>query len=235
MTHIVVALDVPSSPAALGLVDELGGVVSWYKIGSPLFTRSGPSIVRELRARGKKVFLDLKYHDIPSTVARALEAAAALDVQLLTVHASGGSAMMKAAREAVGTSGPAIVAVTILTSLGPGQVEEVWRKPVTSVRDEVLRLAELAQQAGLDGVVASPLETQVIKQTFGSNFLVVNPGIRPTSTEQEDQARTATPAGATRAGADFLVIGRPIVEAPDRTAAVEEILAEIHGVTTVAS
>jgi orotidine-5'-phosphate decarboxylase len=235
MPQVIVALDVPSSLAALGLVTELGGTVSWYKVGSPLFTRGGPAIVRELCARGKRVFLDLKYHDIPSTVARAVEAAAALEVQLLTVHTAGGPAMMRAAREAAGRNGPRIVGVTILTSFAPADVEEVWSKQVTSVRDEVIRLATLAHDAGLDGVVASPLETEVLKRKLGADFLVVNPGIRPADSSLEDQARTSTPAAATRAGADFLVIGRPILEAADRVTAVEEILAEIHGVSSVTS
>jgi orotidine-5'-phosphate decarboxylase len=228
MAHVVVALDLPSTTAALGLVDELGDSVAWYKVGSPLFTRCGPAIVRELRARGRNVFLDLKYHDIPNTVAHAVETAAALDVQLLTLHATGGVDMLRAARDAIGSHGPRLIAVTLLTSLGPEHVEIVWDRPVPSVQREVLRLAALARDAGLDGVVASPLETAALRQAFGPEFLVVNPGIRPGRSATDDQTRTSTPAGATRAGADFLVVGRPVLDARDRPAALEALLAEVH-------
>jgi orotidine-5'-phosphate decarboxylase len=234
MAEIIVALDLPSDTAAFQLVDELGDAVRWYKVGSPLFTRGGPDVVRELRRRGRHVFLDLKYHDIPNTVARAVEAAADLDVGLLTVHASGGTAMLRAAREAAGDDGPRLLGVTILTSFTPDDVVEVWSRQVLSVRDEVLRLAALAKEAGLAGVVASPLETEALKRRNGHGFLVVNPGIRPTDFSAGDQARSATPADAVRAGADFLVIGRPVLEADDRVAAIDAIVAEIDGVTTVA-
>lgn len=227
MAEIIVALDLPSSSAALGLVDELGSAVGFYKVGSPLFTRGGPAIVRELRSRGKRVFLDLKYHDIPNTVARAVEAAAALDVQLLTVHASGGTAMMRAARDAVGVDGPRLLGVTILTSFAPVDVEEVWNKQVISVRDEVARLAALAADAGLHGIVTSPLEAEAMKRRHGADFLVVTPGIRPESSHAGDQARTATPAAAVRAGADYLVVGRPVLEADDPYEVVERIRAEM--------
>jgi orotidine-5'-phosphate decarboxylase len=234
MAEVIVALDLPTGPAALGLVEELGDSVSWYKVGSPLFTRSGPTIVRHLRDRGKKVFLDLKFHDIPSTVANAVDAAAALDVQLLTVHASGGSAMLRAARAAVGEDGPRLLAVTILTSMNPAALAEVWARDMESVHDDVIRLSTIAVDAGIDGVVASPLETEALRRTHGAGLLIVNPGIRPASGDMEDQVRTSTPAGAARAGADFLVIGRPIIDADDRVGAVEDILAELAGVTTVA-
>lgn len=227
MAEIIVALDLPSSSAALSVVGELGDAVGFYKVGSPLFTRAGPSIVRELRAQGKRVFLDLKYHDIPNTVAAAVESALALDVQLVTVHASGGTAMMRAAREAAGDSGLKLLGVTILTSFAPVDVEEVWNKQVLSVRDEVARLAALAAEAGLHGVVTSPLEAEAMKRRHGSDFLVVTPGIRPESAGAGDQARTSTPALAVRAGADYLVVGRPVLEAPDRLAAIDQILAEM--------
>jgi orotidine-5'-phosphate decarboxylase len=227
MADIIVALDLPSGSAALGLVDELGAAVDFYKVGSPLFTRSGPSIVRELRSRGKRVFLDLKYHDIPNTVARAVEAAANLDVELLTLHASGGTAMMRAARAAVGDDGPRLLGVTILTSFTPVDVEKVWNKEVISVRDEVARLAALAAEAGMHGIVTSPLEAEAMKRRHGAAFLIVTPGIRPAGEPTSDQARTSTPAFAARAGADYLVIGRPLLEADDRVAFVERISAEI--------
>jgi len=234
MAEIIVALDLPSGSTALGLVDELGDSVGFYKVGSPLFTRAGPHIVRELRTRGKRVFLDLKYHDIPNTVGHAVEAAASLGVEMLTLHASGGTAMMRAALDAVGDDGPRLLGVTILTSFTPVQVEEVWNKEVLSVRDEVVRLAALAADAGLHGVVTSALEVEAMKRRHGPGFLVVTPGIRPHGDAAVDQARTATPAAAVRAGADFLVIGRPIVEADEPRAAVERIIADIQEVAGVA-
>jgi orotidine-5'-phosphate decarboxylase len=233
MTNIIVALDLPSSGAALGLVDELGDAVNFYKVGSPLFTRGGPLIVRELRARGKRVFLDLKYHDIPSTVARAVEAAAALDVTLLTLHTSGGVQMMRAARRAAGDDGPRLLGVTVLTSFTPVDLEQVWNRELRSLRDEVVRLAALAADAGLHGVVASPLEAEVVKRRLGQEFLVVTPGIRVEDDGASDQARTATPGEAARTGADYLVIGRPILEAEDRIGAVERIVAQVAEATQV--
>jgi orotidine-5'-phosphate decarboxylase len=235
MAEIIIALDLPSSIAALSLVDELGDAVGFYKVGSPLFTRAGPSIVRELRARGKRVFLDLKYHDIPNTVAAAVEAAAALDVQLLTMHACGGTAMMRAARHAAGENGVRLLGVTILTSFTPVDVEEVWNKQVLSVRDEVARLAALAADAGLHGVVTSPLEAEAMKRRHGTDFLIVTPGIRPESSRAGDQARTSTPAMAVRAGADYLVIGRPVLEASDRALVLDQILTEMGSAAQVAS
>lgn len=232
MSQIIVALDLPSSEAALGLVDRLGEAVDYYKVGSPLFTRSGPAFVRELRARGKHVFLDLKFHDIPSTVANAVTSAAELEVDLLTLHASGGEAMMRAAREArdaVGPDGPRLLGVTILTSFGAADVEQVWNKEIISVREEVGRLGRLAAEAGLHGVVASPLEIEPLKRRHGSEFLVVTPGIRSAGETLADQARTGTPAEAARAGADFLVIGRPVLRADDPVAVVSAIRAEIGG------
>ncbi len=234
MAEIIVALDLPSTSVAMGLVDDLGDAISFYKIGSPLFTRGGPGVIRELRSRGKRVFLDLKYHDIPNTVARAVESAAALDVQLLTLHASGGTAMMRAARAAVGDDGPRLLGVTILTSFTPVDVEEVWNKEVLSVRDEVVRLALLAAEAGMHGVVTSPLEAEALRRRHGVDFLVVTPGIRPEGSSSSDQARTLTPASAVRAGADYLVIGRPVLEAEDHVAAVEQILAEMNGTAQLA-
>lgn len=227
MAEIIVALDLPSVSAALGLVDELGSAVDFYKVGSPLFTRGGPSIVRELKGRGKRVFLDTKYHDIPNTVAAAVESAAALDVHLVTLHASGGTAMMKAARDAVGDDGPRLLGVTILTSFTPDDVQEVWNKEVLSVRDEVARLAALAADAGLHGVVTSPLEAEAMKRRHGGDFLVVTPGIRPEGSGAGDQARTSTPAAAVRAGADYLVIGRPVLEADDPADAIDRIMNEM--------
>ena len=230
MSGIIVALDLPSSTDAIDLVDELGDVISFYKVGSPLYTLAGPGVIHVLRERGKDVFLDLKFHDIPSTVARAVEAAATLDVQLVTLHAGGGTAMMKAAVQAAGGGGPKLLGVTILTSFTPAEVEAVWDKEVRSVRDEVVRLAALAAEAGLQGVVTSPLEAEALRRRHGPDFLIVTPGIRLEDEAPGDQARTATPAGAVRAGADYLVIGRPILNAPDRRAAAEAIRSEVEGV-----
>jgi orotidine-5'-phosphate decarboxylase len=218
--RIIVALDVPTVAAAFKLVDRLGDAVSFYKVGAPLFTRGGPDVVRELKKRGKRIFLDLKYHDIPNTVARAVEAAAALDVDLLTVHATGGAAMLRAAREAAGDAGPRVLAVTILTSFGIDDAEQVWGKQLNSLREEVARLAALAAEAGADGVVASPLEAEAIKRRHGANFLVVTPGIRLPGDAIGDQVRTATPGEAVRAGADFVVVGRPVTAASDPKAVV---------------
>ena len=227
MSEIIVALDLPSAGQALDLVDGLGDSVGFYKVGSPLFTRAGPQFVAELRARGKRVFLDLKYHDIPSTVANAVESAAELDVELVTLHASGGEAMMRAARAAVGDDGPRLLGVTILTSFTAVDVEQVWSKEIISVRDEVARLTGLAVDAGLHGVVASPLEVESLKRRHGAALIVVTPGIRPAGDGPGDQVRTATPAEAARAGSDFLVIGRPVLTAPDPLAVVRTIRAEL--------
>jgi orotidine-5'-phosphate decarboxylase len=227
MATIIVALDVPTAAEALALVDRIGDDADFYKVGSPLFTEAGPGVVTELRQRGKRVFLDLKFHDIPHTVARAVESAARLDVELLTLHASGGSAMMRAAREARGDEGPRLLGVTLLTSFSAADVEEVWNKELRSLRDEVARLASLASDAGLDGVVASALEAEAIKRKHGPGFLVVTPGIRPAGGLPGDQMRTATPAEAVEAGADFLVIGRPVFSATDPVAALAALRAEL--------
>jgi orotidine-5'-phosphate decarboxylase len=226
MATIIIALDVPTAAEALALVDLIGDDADFYKVGSPLFTEAGPAVVAELRDRGKRVFLDLKFHDIPHTVARAVEAAARLDVELVTLHASGGSAMMRAACEACGDDGPRLLGVTLLTSFSAADVEEVWNKELRSLRDEVARLASLAHDAGLDGVVASALEAEAIKRKHGPGFLVVTPGIRPAGGLPGDQMRTATPAEAAEAGADYLVIGRPVFAAADPLAALGALRAE---------
>jgi orotidine-5'-phosphate decarboxylase len=234
MSEIIVALDLPSGEQALDLVDGLGDSVDFYKVGSPLFTRTGPRFIAELRARGKRVFLDLKYHDIPSTVANAVESAAELDVEMITLHASGGEAMMRAAREVVADDGPRLLGVTILTSFTADDVEQVWNKEILSVRDEVARLASLAVDAGLHGVVTSPLEVESLKRRHGAGFIVATPGIRPPGEGPGDQARTATPAEAARAGSDFLVIGRPVLAATDPLALVRAVRAELEAVPEVA-
>jgi orotidine-5'-phosphate decarboxylase len=225
--RLIVALDVKSSAAAARLVEQLGDAVSFYKVGAELFTLAGPDIVKELKQAGKRVFLDLKFHDIPNTVARAVQAAVTLNVDLLTLHASGGGKMMRAAREAVGESDTRLLAVTLLTSFGVDDTEQVWGKEINSLREEVNRLAQLAAETGAHGVVASALEAEMLKRRHGADFLVVTPGIRPAGAERGDQVRTATPAEALRAGADYLVIGRPVTEAADPRAVVAQMQEEL--------
>jgi orotidine-5'-phosphate decarboxylase len=227
MATIIVALDVPTREEALSIVDRIGDEVSFYKVGSQLFTRSGPDIVHALQDRGKSVFLDLKFHDIPTTVASAVAAATDLGVELLTLHASGGSAMLRAAREAAGPDGPGLLAVTLLTSFTASDIEEVWGKELRSVREEVARLSSLAVDAGLNGIVASALEAEAIKRKHGNDFLVVTPGIRPSGTDVRDQVRTATPAEAVSGGSDYLVVGRPVTQATEPQAVVAAMLEEI--------
>lgn len=231
---ILVALDFPSGSAALAMADTLRGAVGGYKIGSQLFTAEGPSIVRTLVERGDRVFLDLKFHDIPNTVAGAIDSASHLGAWMMNVHASGGAAMMAAAAEAAdraakaGRSRPLVIAVTVLTSMDAEalSVVGVSRGPF----DQVVHLAQMARSAGMDGVVASPLETAAIREACGPDFLIVTPGIRGGSAEQaggrQDQARTMSPGEAMRAGASFLVVGRPITGAADPRAAAETIGAE---------
>jgi orotidine-5'-phosphate decarboxylase len=222
---------VKSSATAFRLVEQLGDAVSFYKVGSPLFTRSGPDIVKKLKANGKRVFLDLKFHDIPNTVGHAVSAAAAMNVDMLTIHASGGAAMIKAARDAAGEDGPRILAVTVLTSFGVDDAEQVWGKQLNSFREEVARLGQLAADSGAHGVIASPLEAETLKRRHGAEFLVVTPGIRPAGSKSNDQVRTATPGDAIRAGADYLVVGRPIIEAKDPVTVVAQMQEEMTQVS----
>jgi orotidine-5'-phosphate decarboxylase len=224
--RVIVALDVPGEADAGALVDALAGRVGMFKVGSQLFTAAGPGFVRELTARGEKVFLDLKYHDIPNTVASAVSAASRLGVSLLTVHALGGQAMMEAAVGALPALGERLLAVTILTSHDADGLGTLGLEP--EVAPNVQRLARLAQAAKVDGVVASPHEVALIRQVCGRDFLVVTPGIRPAGARAGDQARAATPAAALAAGADYLVIGRPITEARDPAAAADAIVREME-------
>lgn len=234
MAELVVALDVPDARGALALVERLGPAADFYKVGLELFTAEGPGIVRELRGRGKRVFLDLKLHDIPSTVAGAVASASRLEVELLTVHTGGGPSMLKAAAEAAGSGGPRLLGVTLLTSLSAAEVEVTWGRTLQSMRDEVIRLAELALECGLPGVVASPLEAEAIRRRVGGKLLIVTPGIRLPGGDTHDQTRMATPAGAVEAGADLLVVGRAVTAAPDPVAAYREILAQAAGSRTQA-
>jgi len=227
MATLIIALDRPDATQALDLVERLGDDADFYKVGAELFTAAGPAIVDQLRARGKRVFLDLKYHDIPNTVAAAVRAAAALDVDLVTVHAAGGEAMLRAAAAASGPHGPDVVAVTLLTSMSASDVEQIWGRPVHALRGEVDRLAALALECGLRGVVASPLEVEGLKRRHGAGFLVVTPGVRPAGSVTDDQSRTATAADAARAGADYLVVGRPVHAAADPAAALRALRSEL--------
>lgn len=223
---ILVALDVESREQALALANALRGAVGGFKIGSRLFTAEGPSIVRALTDRGDRVFLDLKFHDIPNTVATAVAEAVKLGVWMVNVHASGGTAMMRAAQAAAqetaigrGTPPPLVIAVTVLTSMTRAALAETG--VVIDLMDQVLRLAESTKEAGLDGVVASPLETSAIRTRCGADFTIVTPGIRGGSaaSTRDDQERTLTPAEAIAAGANYLVVGRPIIAAADPLAA----------------
>ena len=227
--RLIVALDTSDLAAADSLVERLGGVVSHFKVGSVLFTAAGPAAVEMVRKRGGRVFLDLKYHDIPATVSAAVEAAARLGVGLLTVHASGGVAMLRAAAaaaQAAGADRPRIVAVTVLTSLDRAALQRELGVP-SAVEGHAVHLAALAREAGCDGVVASPREAARLRALLGRNAVIVTPGIRPTGGAADDQARIATPAAAVQAGADYLVVGRPITGAADPAAAATAILSEI--------
>jgi orotidine-5'-phosphate decarboxylase len=234
MAEIIVALDGVSGREALVLVDRIGEVGSFYKVGVEFLTRAGPAVVRDLRERGKRVFLDLKLHDLPGTVADAVTAAAELDIELLTVHASGGPGMLAAARDA--SSGRVkLVAVTLLTSLSPDEVDVVWGRDIHSIRDEVARRAEFARDTGMDGVLASPLETSWLRRSVGNDLLVVTPGIRPAGKDHGNQTWVATPAEAVAAGADYLVIGRPVTRAADPRATLTELAADVARATATAS
>lgn len=224
----IVALDVSSLGAALSLLERLGPPARFYKVGSELFTTSGPEIVAALRARGCEVFLDLKLHDIPTTVARAVQAAAALGVSMTTVHATGGSAMLQAAAQAAGPS-CLVLAVSVLTSLDGAAVASVWgRNGEIGVQDEVVRLARLAAAAGVRGLVCSGQEAARVRQDVGgAQLALVVPGIRFADDAAHDQARVVTPREAVRAGADFVVVGRAVTAAPDPAAAMARLVAEL--------
>ena len=229
---IIVALDVPQFDTALQLAAQLAPVVGAFKVGKELFTAAGPEIVRRLRATGAPVFLDLKFHDIPNTVAKAVETAVALDVQMLTIHASGGSAMMRAAEQAaqdsarrLGRPAPLVLGVTVLTSMDGSDLTEIGVSANPAAQVE--RLALLAAKAGLRGLVCSPQEIAALRKILPPEMQLVTPGIRPTDAVADDQKRTLTPKAALAAGANWLVIGRPITAAPDPRAAAEQILSSL--------
>jgi orotidine-5'-phosphate decarboxylase len=217
--EVVVALDVEKGEEARRLAEDLVSAIDFFKVGSRLFTAEGPSMVRDLRKAGARIFLDLKFHDIPATVAGSVRAATGLGVQMMTLHTWGGVDMMRAAADeaaaaavAAGVEKPLLVGVTVLTSLSRVDLEGLMPEGI-EISDLALRLAGNAKEAGLDGVVASVHETPVIKGRFGPDFLVVTPGIRPSGTDTGDQKRVATPRIAAEAGSDYLVIGRPIIQA----------------------
>lgn len=225
--RVIVALDFPDAASAFALADRLDPSLCRVKVGKELFTAEGPALVRRLVNRGFGVFLDLKFHDIPNTVAAACRAAAGLGVWMVNVHALGGAAMLKAAREAIGTgpTAPRLIAVTLLTSMAQPDLVELG---VTgSAADVVTRLALLAKRTGLDGVVCSAREAASLRAACGSEFCLVTPGIRTGDASSDDQQRVMTPRGALEAGADYLVIGRPITRAPDPLAALEAIQREM--------
>ena len=225
-SKIFVALDVENKAKALEIVNDLKGLGACFKIGKQLFTSTGPELVKEIVGMGEDVFLDLKYHDIPNTVAKAGLAAAGLGVKIFNVHASGGRKMMEAVRSEMDklTNPPLVLAVTILTSLGEEDIREVGIE--RTIPEQIAKLAKLAKDSGMDGVVASPLEIELIRETCGKDFKILTPGIRPAFAAVNDQKRIATPAEALRKGADYLVIGRPITAAENRREAFLKILEE---------
>jgi orotidine-5'-phosphate decarboxylase len=224
---LIVALDVSTAPAAQKIVAAVGDSALTYKVGMQLYTAQGPQVVRDLVASGRRVFLDLKYHDIPTTVAAAVHEAAQLGVSMLTVHASGGGKMLRAAADAARANNPALVvlAVSVLTSLDESEMEKVGFRG--TVREEVLRLAALALDSGCKGIVTSARETAALRAELGHNFAIVTPGVRPAGSSHADQARVATPAEAVAAGASHIVVGRPITEATDPAAEARAILQQI--------
>jgi orotidine-5'-phosphate decarboxylase len=226
--RIVVALDVAEGPAALALAARLDPARCRVKVGKELFVSAGPAVVEALQRSGFEVFLDLKFHDIPNTVAGACRAAAKLGVWMVNVHASGGAAMMQAAREALSgmAKAPLLIGVTVLTSLGDEELAAIgWSG---SAGDNVMRLARLAHANGLDGVVCSAREAAVLREALGPGFVSVTPGIRPAGGDAGDQARVVTPEDAVRAGSHYLVVGRPVTRAADPAAALEALAVSIE-------
>jgi len=224
---VIVALDFPNEAKALALVDRLDASLCRLKVGKELFTRLGPAFVEKLVGRGFDVFLDLKFHDIPNTVAAACDAAADLGVWMMNLHASGGRKMMQTARERLEgkTHQPKLIAVTILTSLGEEDIHEIGFSGTPG--ENVLRLAALAESSGLDGVVCSPLEAAAIREQAAEDFLLVTPGVRPATASLDDQKRVMTPADAMAAGSSYLVIGRPVTAADDPLQALKDINASL--------
>jgi orotidine-5'-phosphate decarboxylase len=235
--RLLVALDVDGTDRALGMAEQVRGIAGGLKVGSRLFTTAGPDLVRRLVDSGARVFLDLKFHDIPNTVAQAVDAAVRTGAWMITVHASGGAAMMASAARAAATAAadtgvqpPLVIGVTVLTSMDQDSLTQTGvTRPLV---EQVLALAHMAQAAGLHGVVASPQETAAIRQACGPQFAIVTPGIRGASAGQEknDQSRTLGPAEAVKAGATYIVVGRPIIAAPDPRGAAQAIVEELNAI-----
>ena len=230
--RLIVALDVDTEEKAVAIAERLKNDVRFFKIGFELFSSCGPRVVERIRGMGCDVFLDLKFHDIPNTVAKAAAAITKLGVYMFNVHASGGYEMMNKAAEAVkkeaerlGIDRPKILGVTVLTSMDENGLKKIGID--ANMKNQVLRLAALAKEAGLDGVVASPVEAKEIREKLGRDFLIVTPGVRPPWAAANDQKRVATPKEAIKDGADFIVVGRPVTEAKDPVRAAQEILKEI--------
>ncbi len=229
-TTPIVALDVPMASAAMALVGELGETCAFYKVGNELFTAAGPSIVAAIREQGREVFLDLKFHDIPNTVAGGVRNAAKLGASLVTVHASGGVAMLRAAADAAREAGGGcrVLAVTVLTSLSAEATAEAWgRGAGLDVEAEVLRLAEAAAEAGADGVVCGGGEARAVSKRFGDRLSILVPGVRAAGGASQDQARVVTPSEAAAAGARYVVVGRMVTGAPDRRRAMRAVSLEL--------
>jgi orotidine-5'-phosphate decarboxylase len=231
--RLIVALDVDTKEKAVSLVEKLREDVGIFKIGSELFTSCGPDVINEVKSNGCEVFLDLKFHDIPNTVARSAIAAVRSGALIFNVHALGGADMMKKAAEAVTKESrvlkiekPKIIAVTVLTSMDENNLKKIGIDD--NMETQVLRLAKLAMESGMDGVVASPSETGLIRKSIGNDFLIVTPGVRPSWAAVNDQKRIATPKEAIENGADFIVVGRPITEAADPVSAAKKVLEEIR-------
>ena len=224
---VIVALDFDSADKAIALVDQLDPAMCRLKVGKELFTRTGPQLVQQFIAKGFDVFLDLKFHDIPNTVAKACVSAAELGVWMVNVHTQGGPTMMKAARDAIDVceKKPLLIGVTILTSLTDADIHAVGLQG--TAEQNVLRLAKLAEQCGLDGVVCSPMEVLTLRDQVNENFKLVTPGIRPAGSSRDDQSRVMTPKTALAAGSSYIVVGRPITQAKNPLAALQAILTEI--------
>ncbi len=225
--RIIVALDFSNEATAMSLVEKLDPKLCRLKVGKELFTSSGPRLVEKLTSKGYEIFLDLKFHDIPNTVAKACEAACKLGVWMLNVHASGGSQMMQAAREAVDKSDlhPYLIAVTVLTSMNESTLREIGIQ--TDLKSHVMHLAKLAERAALDGVVCSAEETMTLRKNLGSDFCLVTPGIRLIGANSHDQSRVVTPRNAIELGSSYLVIGRPITQSDDPIATLNQIHNEL--------
>ena len=229
MPEVAVALDVQSADAALALVDRLPPDADFFKVGLELFSRAGPAVVRELRRRELRIFLDLKLHDIPNTVRGAARAAAELEAEFLTVHASGGPRMIEAARTAVEGSGTRIAAVTLLTSLARSDLHRMWGQAAPGHSTGAARLASVAMESGAHGVVAAAREARMLRARLPGGAFIVTPAIRLSGSSHDDQAAVATPAAAARAGADLLVVGRTVTGASDPRAAFRRVRAELAG------